>query len=62
MEREIPVLREADGLEAALRLMQERKTPVVAITDADGRLTGYVTQENVAELMMLEAADWHRAR
>ncbi len=62
MDREIPTLREVDGLEAALRLMQERSTPVVAIVDSEERLTGYVTQENVAELMMLEAADWHRAR
>lgn len=62
MTRDVPEVRATDGLETALRLMQERAAPFVAVLDPDGRLAGYVTPENVAELMMLERAAWHGAR
>lgn len=62
MTRDVPAVRETEGLETVLRLMQERQIPIVAVTGPDGRFAGYVTQENVGELMMLEAADWHKAR
>lgn len=60
--KDVPVVRATDWLEAALRLMQERELPLVGVVDASESFVGYVSQENVAELMMLEAADWHRAR
>lgn len=59
---EVPVVRPGDRLEAALKLMQERSLPVVGVAEADGVLLGYVSQENVSEIMMLEAADWPGSR
>lgn len=61
MTTDVPVVRPEQWLEAALRAMQEREAPFVGVVDGTERLVGYVTQENVAELMMLEAADWQRS-
>lgn len=62
MDADIPTVRAGDRLAAALKLMQERASPFVAVTGADGRFTGYVSQENLAEMMMLDASDWHAIR
>ena len=43
-------------LEAALKLMQGRGAPAVGVLDAEGRLVGYITPENIGELMMVETA------
>jgi stage IV sporulation protein FB len=43
-------------LEDALRLLQEKSAPAVAVTDADGRLIGLVTSETIGEMMMLRQA------
>jgi Zn-dependent protease/CBS domain-containing protein len=60
MARDIPTVRQDQSLETAVRLMQEGSAPLVAVTSTDGRLVGYISQENLSELMMLDAADWHR--
>ncbi len=59
MEGDIPAVRSGTRLDRALRDMQTRKTGFVAIVDTEGRFKGYISQENLSELMMLEAADWH---
>ncbi|WP_181701125.1 site-2 protease family protein [Chthonobacter albigriseus] len=59
MNADIPLVRDDGWLEPALRLMQEKEAPAVGVTDADGRLVGYLSHENIAELMMLEQLDWH---
>jgi stage IV sporulation protein FB len=56
MRADIPVVRGRGNLDEALRLMQEGRLPAVGVTDADGRLIGLVTPENVGEMMMVEAA------
>jgi Zn-dependent protease/predicted transcriptional regulator len=56
MSSEIPEVGENDRLSAALELLQKRQAPAVAVTDRDGRFVGYVTTENIGELMMLRAA------
>ena len=56
MRADIPVVRGRGSLDEALRLMQEGRLPAVGVTDADGRLIGLVTPENVGEMMMVEAA------
>lgn len=42
-------------LETALKLMEGR-APAVGVVDRDGRLVGYVTSENIGELMMVKDA------
>ncbi|MFN3936896.1 MAG: site-2 protease family protein [Gemmobacter sp.] len=40
-------------LDAAMTEMQKAGAPAVAVVDAEGRLIGYITPENLGELMML---------
>lgn len=56
MQAEIPLVRDRQSLDDALRALQEGGAPAVGVTDADGRLLGLVTPENVGELMMVQAA------
>ncbi len=50
---DIPVIRDDEKLSTALDHLQERTTPAVGVVDAEGQLVGYVTVENIGELMML---------
>jgi stage IV sporulation protein FB len=43
-------------LEVALRALQEHGRAAIGVVDWDGRLVGYITAENIGELMMLENA------
>jgi stage IV sporulation protein FB len=56
MAADVPTISSAARLEAALKLLQERGAPAVGVVDRDGRLIGYVTSENIGELMMVEQA------
>jgi stage IV sporulation protein FB len=56
MERDIPVVQAGRPLEAALRHLQAGGHGVVAVADRDGRFAGYVTAENLGELMMVRRA------
>jgi stage IV sporulation protein FB len=56
MQADIPTVPAHGRLEAALKVMQSRGAPAVGVLDADGRLAGYVTPENIGELMMVENA------
>jgi stage IV sporulation protein FB len=58
----IVTVRSGARLETALRELQGRKTPAIGVVDAAGRLVGYVTPENIGELMMLEGAGVAQAR
>ncbi|HEX2255604.1 MAG TPA: site-2 protease family protein [Afifellaceae bacterium] len=62
MVADIPSLRAGSRLEEALRRLQGRSAPAVAIVDEYGRLVGYITSENIGELMMIEAAAGDRRR
>jgi stage IV sporulation protein FB len=62
MLRDIPSLERSEKLDRALKLMQEHRLPAVAVTDADGRFSGYVSQENITELWMLKEAGRHGGR
>lgn len=59
MTRDVPTVREGQSLGIAVRRMQEDGTSLIGVIDDDERLVGYVSQENLAEMMMLDAADWH---
>jgi stage IV sporulation protein FB len=56
MRPDVPLLHHRQPLDEALRAMQEGRHPAVGIVDAEGRLVGLITSENVGELMMVQAA------
>jgi Zn-dependent protease/CBS domain-containing protein len=56
MQTEIPAFRTYDRLDKALAEMQKSKAPAIAVTDASQRLLGYITLENIGEVMMLRSA------
>jgi Zn-dependent protease/CBS domain-containing protein len=53
MTTKVPTVNQRRRLEDALRLLQEKAAPAVAVVDAEGRLVGLVTSETVGEMMML---------
>jgi len=55
MRRDIPTVGAGQPLEDAVRLIQDGSLPAVGVLDADGRLVGLVTPENLGELMMVQA-------
>lgn len=56
MRRDIPVMHHRQPLDEALRVLQGGKLPAIGVADADGKLLGLITPENVGELMMVQAA------
>ena len=53
MSKDIPIVTNANQLQAAVHRMQSGRAPYIAVAEADGRFVGYISQENLAELMML---------
>lgn len=56
MTADIPTVPAMSRLEPALKLLQGRKTPAIGVVDWGGKLVGYITAENIGELMMVESA------
>ncbi len=56
MRRDIPVMHHRQPLDEALRVLRGGKLPAIGVADADGKLLGLITPENVGELMMVQAA------
>jgi len=56
MVADIPVVRDHEKLGTALEYLQKGAAPAVGVVDAGGGLVGYVTIENIGELMMLRSA------
>jgi stage IV sporulation protein FB len=56
MNGELPTVPARSCLADALKLLQEKSAPAVAVVDADGRFTGLITSETVGELMMVRDA------
>jgi stage IV sporulation protein FB len=52
----MPTIGHRRSLEEAFKLLQEKQTAAVAVTDASGALAGLVTSETIAEMMMLQDA------
>ncbi len=52
MLSELPTVRLGTRLEGALKHLQKGRAPLVGVLDAEQRLAGYITAENVGELMM----------
>jgi stage IV sporulation protein FB len=56
MSAELPTIGHRRCLEEALRLLQEKPAPAVAVVDAASRLVGLVTPETIGEMLMLHQA------
>jgi len=56
MNAEFPTLGQRATLEQAFKLLQQKQAPAVGVTDLGGKLTGLVTGETIAEMMMLQQA------
>lgn len=56
MQTDIPTVPARAKLDRALRSLMERGRPVVGVTDAQDRLVGLLTLENLGEMMMVESA------
>jgi stage IV sporulation protein FB len=56
MTTTVPSVGHRSCLDEALRLLQEKAAPAVAVTDQQGRLVGLVTPETIGEMMMLRQA------
>jgi len=61
MSTDIPSVRLGQSLGLAVRQMREHQTPYAGVVDDNDRLVGYVSQENLAELMMVGGADRDQA-
>ena len=56
MTSPIPTVGHRRCLDEALRILQEKSAPAVAVIDAAGRLVGLVTSETIGEMMLLQQA------
>ena len=56
MDSDVPTLPARANLEAALKALTEQGKPAIGVTDADGRLVGLLTTENLGEMMMVRSA------
>ncbi len=51
----IPTVGRRAALKDALKLMETSRPPAIGVTDADGRLMGLITSENLGEMLMIRA-------
>jgi len=56
MTSPIPTVSHRSCLDEAFRALQEKSAPAVGVVDASGRLTGLVTSETIAEMLMVREA------
>ena len=56
MDADLPAIGEHERLDGALKLLQQGRRPAVAVIGRNGSLAGYVTAENLGELMMVHSA------
>lgn len=60
----IPTLRAEQDLETGLAQLRDSDSPAISVVDADGRLVGLLTRENIGEMMLIAQAkpDWRFER
>lgn len=56
MTADVPTISHRATLEQAFKLLQQKSAPAVGVTDAAGKLVGLITNETIAEMMMLQEA------
>jgi CBS domain containing-hemolysin-like protein len=56
MDRDIPTVPENACLDHVFERLQRSKVRLVGVVDPVGRLTGYITAENLSELIMIQSS------
>ena len=56
MTTNLPVVDRRRPLDEALKVLQEKSAPAIAVVEQDGRLVGLITTETIGELMMVGQA------
>ena len=56
MSTNIPVVDRRRPLDEAVRVLQEKSAPAIAVVEPDGRLVGLITTETIGELMLVSQA------
>ena len=56
MRRDVPVVSEGTYLDAIFQLLQQHPAPMVAVVGSDHQLKGFITKENLANMVMMRAA------
>jgi Zn-dependent protease/CBS domain-containing protein len=62
MATDVPTVPFSAHLDSALGLLQRARAPMVGVIDAEGRFAGYITAENISELMMIRASREERSQ
>lgn len=62
MQRDIPTVSARQNLDDAFRQLQQRRLPALGVVDADERLIGLLTPENIGEMMLVQSARPQRFR
>jgi stage IV sporulation protein FB len=56
MTKDIAVIDRRAPLDDALRMLQDKSAPAIAVVEPDGRLVGLISTETVGELMLVSQA------
>jgi len=56
MTKDIPSVPENSALEPVMKILARNEYPAVAVVDQQGRLTGYVNAQNLAEYFWVRSA------
>ncbi|MBI4276041.1 MAG: CBS domain-containing protein [Rhizobiales bacterium] len=56
MNTTLPTVDRRSCLDDALRILQEKAAPAVAVIEPDGRLLGLITSETIGEMLMVREA------
>jgi CBS domain-containing protein len=56
MRRDVPVVTERAYLESIFQMLQQQPVPMVAVVSPDRRLKGFITRENLADMVMVRAS------
>ena len=56
MSTTIPTIGQRRCLDEALRLLQEKQAPAIAVVDSEDRFVGLISAETVGELMLVREA------
>jgi stage IV sporulation protein FB len=56
MNTKVPIIDRRQCLDEALRMLQEKSAPAVAVVEPDGRLLGLITSETIGEMLLVREA------